>query len=263
MTVMIKQPLKEDIFYPESDGKPMSENTKQYEWIVTIKENLEVLLPNAFIAADLFWYPVEARPRIVQAPDVMVVIGRPKGHRGSYKQWEEANIAPQVVFEILSPSNSGIEMLRKLEFYQRYGVGEYYVYDPETEDLFGYTRLDDRLQAIENISGWVSLILGIRFEPSKEGLEIYYPDGHKFLSFQEVLSQAETERQRAETEHQRAETEHQRAETERQRAETEHQRAETERQRAETEHQRAETERQRAEKLEAKLRELGIDPKEF
>ena len=35
----------------------------------------------------------------------MVVFGRPKGYRGSYRQWEEGGIAPQVVFEILSPGN--------------------------------------------------------------------------------------------------------------------------------------------------------------
>ncbi len=40
----------------------------------------------------------------------------------------------------------------------------------------------------------------------------------------------------------------------------EHQRAEQEHQRAEQEHQRAEQERQQAERLEARLRELGIDP---
>ena len=36
----------------------------------------------------------------------MVVFGRPKGRRGSYRQWEEDNIPPQVVFEILSPGNN-------------------------------------------------------------------------------------------------------------------------------------------------------------
>lgn len=51
----------------------------------------------------LLWYPVESHPEIRTAPDVLVVFGRPKGHRGSYKQWEEDNIPPQVVFEILSP----------------------------------------------------------------------------------------------------------------------------------------------------------------
>src|SRR5262252_8794276 len=75
--------------YPESDGQPMAENTKQFEWIVTIKENLDALLTNAFVAGDLFWYPLEGNNRIRQAPVVLVVFGRPKGHRGSYRQWGE------------------------------------------------------------------------------------------------------------------------------------------------------------------------------
>lgn len=29
------------IVYPDSDGQPMADNTLQFEWIVTIKENLE------------------------------------------------------------------------------------------------------------------------------------------------------------------------------------------------------------------------------
>jgi Uma2 family endonuclease len=81
--------------------------------------------PNVFVAGDLFWYPVEGKSNIVNAPDVMVVFGRPKGDRSSYQQWNEAGIAPQVVFEILSPSNTQNEMDRKLLFYERYGVQEY------------------------------------------------------------------------------------------------------------------------------------------
>ncbi|KAF0217918.1 MAG: hypothetical protein FD167_5135, partial [bacterium] len=40
------QALEDGVYYPESDGKPMAENTTQYKWIVTIKEGLEVELPN-------------------------------------------------------------------------------------------------------------------------------------------------------------------------------------------------------------------------
>ncbi len=43
----------------------------------------------------------------------MVVFGVEKGDRGSYQQWKENNIAPQVVFDILSPSNTFTEMGRK------------------------------------------------------------------------------------------------------------------------------------------------------
>jgi Uma2 family endonuclease len=57
-----------------------------------------------FVAGDLLWYPVEGDNKLRQAPDVMVVFGRPKGDRGSYKPWEEDNIPPQVVFEILLPA---------------------------------------------------------------------------------------------------------------------------------------------------------------
>lgn len=51
-----------ELVYPESDGKPMADNTKQFRWIVTIKENLEILFASqsdVFIAGDLLWYPVE------------------------------------------------------------------------------------------------------------------------------------------------------------------------------------------------------------
>ena len=78
-----------EIEYPDSDGQPMSDNTLQFKWIVLIKEGLETLFRhdlNVFVAGDLLWYPEERKPKIRQAPDVMVVLGRPKGERGSYKQ---------------------------------------------------------------------------------------------------------------------------------------------------------------------------------
>ena len=58
-----------DLFYPESDGKSMSDNTRQYRWIVTIKENLEIWLAgnlDVFIAGDLMWYPIEGNSQICQ-----------------------------------------------------------------------------------------------------------------------------------------------------------------------------------------------------
>ncbi len=97
------------LVYPESDGHPMADNTKQFHWIVTIQGGLDALFrhdPNVFVAGALLWYPVQGRPDICRAPDAMVVFGRPKGDRGNYKQWEEDNIPPQVVFGILSPTNT-------------------------------------------------------------------------------------------------------------------------------------------------------------
>ncbi|MCA2879572.1 MAG: Uma2 family endonuclease [Pseudanabaena sp.] len=196
------------IDYPDSDGQPMADNTQQFRWIVLIKENLELLFANdskVFVAGDLLWYPVEGSPEIRVAPDVMVAFDRPKGDRGSYKQWLEGNIAPQVVFEILSPGNRLKEMTKKLQFYDRHGVEEYYIYDPESNDLHGLYRQDKRLNIIEDINNWTSPRLQIRFTLTEETLEIYRPDGQKFLTTLELSQRFEQEHQRAEQEYQRAE----------------------------------------------------------
>ncbi|MBW4635334.1 MAG: Uma2 family endonuclease [Iphinoe sp. HA4291-MV1] len=214
---MVSQPLAatlSQVVYPESDGKPMADNTKQFRWIVQIQQNLDWLYAddsNVFVAGDLLWYPVKGRNTIVTAPDVIVVFGRPKGDRGSYKQWEEDNIPPQVVFEILSPSNSSTEMDKKLLFYDRYGVQEYYIYDPDKNTLKGWLRTEDGLDAIGEMANWVSPQLGIRFDLSNEELQIYRPDGSKFFSYAEVNEQLEQEKQRAEEAQRELETERQRS----------------------------------------------------
>ena len=199
-----------EIIYPDSDGQPMADNTKQYQWIVKIKENLEILFASrddVFIAGDLLWYPIEGSVKTCQAPDVMVVFGRPKVDRGSYQQWKENNIPPQVVFEILSPGNRTPKMINKSLFYQRYGVEEYYIYDPDTIELSGFILAEDAFTVVEDINGWVSPRLGIRFQIILDNLEIYYPDGRKFLTSLELNQRVEQEYQRAEQEYQRAEQE--------------------------------------------------------
>lgn len=194
--------------YPESDGQPMAENTEQYEWLVKIKENLEILYaqdPNVLVAADLLWYPLPDR-RVTGplAPDVMVAIGRPKGRRGCYKQWEEGGIAPQVVFEVLSPSNSVKEMADKRAFYDTYGVEEYYVYDPQPNTLEVWLRQDGGLRRMSHLKGWISPRLGIRFALRDTTLEIFDPQGHPFLTSVELAERLRHATARAEQERERA-----------------------------------------------------------
>ncbi|UCJ13998.1 MAG: Uma2 family endonuclease [Phormidium sp. PBR-2020] len=185
-------PKSQTIHYPDSDGQPMADNTLQFRWIVIIKENLDLIFaddPNVFVAGDLLWYPIEGDNRTRRAPDAMVVFGRPKGDRGSYKQWQEDNIPPQVVFEILSPGNTLKEMGQKREFYDEFGVEEYYIYDPDKNDLSGLQRGEQSLNVIEQMSDWVSPRLGIRFDWTEEGLTLYRPDGSRFQTLQEIKSE--------------------------------------------------------------------------
>lgn len=216
--------------YPDSDGKPRADNTLQFRWIVTLQGNLDLLFrdrPDVFVAGDNLIYPVEGNPSVCQAPDVYVAFGRPKGHRGSYKVWEEGGVFPQVVFEVLSPSNQLREMLDKFQFYQQFGVQEYYMIDPETgrEALEIWRRDGERMRVVDPTGGWVSPLLGVRFATTPSAVELFYPDGRRFLSFVELGELAEQESQRAERER-----------------------------------RRADDERRRADALAAKLRELGVDP---
>ena len=202
------QVTTEEIIYPCSDGQPIADSTIQYKLIVKIKEGCESLFkhdPNVFVAADLLWYPVQGRTDISQAPDVMVIFGRAKGDRRSYLQWREDNIAPQVAFEIRSHSDSQTKMNKKFSFYNRYGVDEYYLYDPENNDLSGWQKIEGTLEVIEPMEGWISPRLGVRFELGEAGLEIYRPHGQRFLSYAELEEQGELDRQRAQQEAQRAE----------------------------------------------------------
>jgi len=169
--------------------------------------------PNVFVAGDLLWYPVEGNNKIRTAPDALVAFGRPKGDRGSYKQWEEGGIAPQVVFEVLSPENTR-EMDEKLTFYDRYGVEEYYLYDPDHGRLQGWWRQHGRLVEITPMRGWVSPRLGVRFDLDELELFLTRPDGERFASFLELFRRARGARQRAVTEFMTSQTAEQRAEAE-------------------------------------------------
>jgi Uma2 family endonuclease len=209
MSTAITPARRSEIEYPDNDGQPMSDNTLQFQWIVTVKEGLEAVFrnnPEVFVAGDLLWYPVQGKPKIRTAPDAMVAFGRPKGYRGSYKQWEEGGIAPQVVFEVLSPGNRPKDLVRKFRFYEQYGVEEFYIYDPEKGTLDGWRRGESGLEEIAEMSGYTSPRLGIRFEPGEgpDNLTIVGPDGRPFLTYVELFEDREAQRQRADALSQRA-----------------------------------------------------------
>jgi DNA-binding LytR/AlgR family response regulator len=106
-------------------------------------------------------------------------------------------------------------------------------------DFSGWIRRENGLEVIENIDNWISPRLRIRFVLGESQLEIYRPDGKKFVSFLEL----DTQRQLAE-----------------ERANLEEQRANLEEQRANLEEQRANSAEEKAQRLADKLKELDINP---
>jgi hypothetical protein len=228
MSLMAPAAPDEGIVYPDSDGRPMADNTKQARWMAMLYGNLCALyrdVADVFVAMDLLWYAAQGRPSVRTAPDVFVVFGRPKGDRGSYKQWEEGGVPVTVAFEILSPGNTVPEMVEKFEFYEEHGVEEYYIYNPDNNHLQAFVRHGEVLARVRKADGFISPRLGTRFNLSGSEMAIYHPDGRRFLTFEELEAAHVRAEELAKDADQRAKDADQRAKDADQRAEDAKQRA--------------------------------------
>ena len=179
----IATPLRRHIVYPSSDGMPMADNTIQFRWIAILMWNLEHQYandPNVFVAGDHLIYPVEGDPTIRAAPDTYVAFGPKKKDRGSYMVWEEGGVFPQVVFEVWSPGNRTGIMEGRRRFYEKHGAEEYYIVYPEWPGFEGWLRRGDSFEPIEQMNGFVSPRLGMRFTADNLAVRLYGSDGQQF-----------------------------------------------------------------------------------
>ena len=182
----------------------MAENTVQFRWIVTLEGGLDVGLrrrSQRLRGGRLFWYPVEGHPEIVVAPDTLVVFGRPKGDRRSYMQWKEGNIAPQVVFEVMSPGN------RKPRWMQSSTSMRSTACRNTTSTIRTMSNCGAGAAAktgcieITPMQGWTSPLLGIRFEIVDGELQVFGPDNRRFVSYTELAARARCEAQQQAAQH--------------------------------------------------------------
>lgn len=187
------------VFYPDSDGEPMAENQLQAELIRTLVLGFQRLYAgrtDVLVGGDNFWYPVRGQPSVVVEPDTMVVVGlsAPPDIRtmGSYRQWEHGGRVGLVI-EVLSPSNTWAEMVRKRQFYDRYGVDEYWAFDPATGALEIWVRDGEGLcaQALAD-EAFTSPATGVLVSVIDGELAVRDPDGvRRWLTPVEEVTRAE------------------------------------------------------------------------
>ena len=126
-------------------------NSRHQEILVELSTQFHTFLrgkpckvyPSSF-DVRLFYEEDESDDTVVQ-PDITIICDEKK--RGK----EGCRGAPDLVVEILSPSNTAIEMSRKFKLYQKAGVREYWVVDPETKSLL--VHLFQEKSAITHIYG--------------------------------------------------------------------------------------------------------------
>lgn len=169
-------------FYPDSDDEPMAESVLQAEVIRALILGFQRLYlgrPDVVVVGDAFWYPVKGQPKVVLAPDTMVVVDLPSlpdfRTMGSYRQFEYGGRVALAV-EVLSPSNTAAEMRRKRRFYEEHGAAEYWEYDPESATLEVWVRHGDEFVRVAvPPAGLISPATGVRVGVADGMLAVYNP----------------------------------------------------------------------------------------
>ena len=112
-----------------------------------IVANLAALLRDALTKprlAEVLFAPFDVviSPTRVVQPDLLVVA---VGRRARVLQRHAAVEAPDLAIEILSPSNTKHDRVRKRRFYARIGIREYWIVDPESESIEVLALIDGGL----------------------------------------------------------------------------------------------------------------------
>jgi Uma2 family endonuclease len=257
-----------EIYYPESDGKPVGETEFHVIALLGLLQTLRSyyrLNDHVYVGGDMLFYYVEGKPSEFKVPDVFVVKGIGKHMRRTYKLWEE-QIAPCVIFEITSRGTRREDFGTKRSLYQRLGVQEYFLFDPMAEylrpPLQGFTLVAGSYQPLtpqEDGSIW-SQELGLELRAEGVTLRLFDRSANKPLpTMDEAVSQMEDAIELAQSAVQRADIADQWAQAEAQRAQAEVQRAQAAAQRAQAEAQRAQAEAQRAAEAEARTAEAEAE----
>ena len=165
--------------FPESDGEPMAETSANAIQMVDLQWTLQTLfdrqgrLETTTVGGNQMMYYNEHNGWEHISPDVYVIFDRPPLAPPSWKTWVEGKF-PDIVFEITSPSTQTQDLSTrprgKLTLYERLGVREYYVYDPQQEmvpSFYGFESRDGFLEPLAPLAsgGIMSPLLGAELRP--------------------------------------------------------------------------------------------------
>jgi Uma2 family endonuclease len=204
-------PLKREVEYPSSDGKPMAETDTHRDEMVYLIEALRRWFRDAedvYVSGNIFLYYVEGDPRSSVSPDVLVAkgIADAKEQHDIYRVWEEGS-PPVWVMEVTSRKTRLEDLNKKKLLYQSLGVQEYFLFDPLGDylepPLQGYRLLSGRYEPIlvEGDGSIVSEELGLMLTREPQGLRMVDPrTGKRLLRPIEETDAREAAERRAEQE---------------------------------------------------------------
>ncbi len=130
-------PTNGDVFYPTEERKKMGETDFHFRQVTLLFGMLELFFEareDVYFASDLMFYYEEGNANKRFAPDLMVCFGISNKKRRSYKLWEE-KVTPSVIIEVALEATWEKDVTTKRRLFEKLGVAEYYVIDPEYKYL--------------------------------------------------------------------------------------------------------------------------------
>ena len=201
-----------ELFYPDSDGLPMTESDITRDYLIYGVEALDryfQAVADVYVSGNLFIYYEQGNPRAVVSPDVFVIFGVEKKKRSSYKTWEEKGKVPDFILEITSRTTASEDRGIKKGLYAYLGVREYFQYDPTADylspslqgfRLMGENYLPIAAECHDNRTIIAAETLGLDLCLTADGaMRFYDPQtGQKLLSPREMDEAKHQAEQRAE-----------------------------------------------------------------
>ena len=191
--------------FPTSDGRPVAETPLHYKRLSDLAYALTTFFKrraDAYVGVNMLAYDDPKEPRRHLSPDIFVAFGdvsEEEREREIYKLWEEPS--PAFVLEVTSKSTRREDESKKAR-YAKWGVAEYFMYDPRGEYLApalqgfelsgaGYGLMQERMLA-NGERGFSSGRLGLELWLDGSTLRIYDP-----ATGRNLLTPEETEQRRA------------------------------------------------------------------
>ena len=191
-----------DIFYPESDGKPMAETDLHIDEIIRMRHILKAYFaekPDVYVSGNIMMYYEEGVVHSSVSPDILVSFGIGKKRRRTYKLWEERK-PPDFVMEFSSKGTYRDDLEKKVNLYATIGITEYFLYDAERlylpSSLMAFRLVGGSYVEISQQAdgGFFSEILNLTIYVQDESFGVYNPTTAEWLqSAEEKAEIAEAE----------------------------------------------------------------------
>ncbi|MCA4897953.1 MAG: Uma2 family endonuclease [Bacteroidota bacterium] len=139
-------------------------NTSHFKTAKKIAKNFDKLIEEAgrgFVFYAPFDVYLDKKQNAVQ-PDIFIVLASNAGKIETHGNFIGV---PDLIVEVLSPSNKEYDMTKKKNLYEKFGVQEYWIVDPDTKLALGFALNNNLYNRISEEIGKIrSPLLNAEFE---------------------------------------------------------------------------------------------------